>query len=165
MFTKVSAIGTILRCVGSMLVLPVLSFYLNLPDPLIGWISSCSIIAMMFFTAIARTSDVYVYSVIFGLLGDVVSSTIRSIMSKQVEKDELGRVYSLLGCLEGVQPLALTPLFTLIYNSTLDHPSTVYFIRTGLGVLVLFSFIFITSLERRKVRSGPTEKTPLINAT
>ena len=55
-----------------------------------------------------------------GLLGPQVSTVIRSQLSKVVTERELGKVYTMLGCLEAAIPLAAAPLLTEIYNNTLE---------------------------------------------
>lgn len=60
---------------------------------------------------------------------------VKSMLSKLVDNNELGRVYSVLGITENLDSLIFTPIYSLIYNRTLEYlPGTVF----------LFSEIFLT---------------------
>jgi len=67
------------------------------------------------------------------------------MLSKCVNKSDLGKIYSLLGSLEAAVPLLAAPLFTVVYNSTLEtFPGAVFLVQasifavSGLG----FSYVF-----------------------
>ena len=63
---------------------------------------------------------------------------------------ELGKVYTLLGCLEAAVPLAASPLLTEIYNNTLQtFPGAVYLARAGLVLVDLVLFLVAARLVRQ----------------
>ena len=72
---------------------------------------------------------------------------IRSLLSKLVTKSDLGKVYSMLGCLENIIPLIFSPILTFTYNHTLNtFPGAVYAVSASItGVAVLF-FLYISIL-------------------
>ncbi|XP_023345352.1 proton-coupled folate transporter isoform X2 [Eurytemora carolleeae] len=148
-YTKVSSIGTILNCASSLIILPVLSYYLEIPDLLLGWVACCSLAAGQIFIGAARTDTVFIVGVIAGAFTCFASSVFRSKLSKQVPQDELGEVYSLMGSMENIVLLLITPLSTFIYNSSLNtFPSAVFYFRAGLGILSSLIFIIMYRLEK-----------------
>jgi len=165
-FTKVASIGTIIKCISSLFALPVLSYYLELSDHLLGWCASLSMALGQLFIAVARTSSVYVMGVVYGGLTSMTSSILRSLMSKQVPKEELGQVFSFLGFMEGLTPLVVAPLATLLYNYTLyTNPSTIYYFRTTLALACSLGFIIFKGFERKEnsQRLQPSEISPLLH--
>ena len=88
-----------------------------------------------------------------------VSTVIRSLLSKTVPEADLGKVYTLLGCLEAAVPLAASPLLTIIYNNTIDtFTGAVYLAEAGFMLVVLTLFIVIIilfSLHQSRYTSVP----------
>ena len=85
-----------------------------------------------------------------GLMGGQSSMVIRSLLSKIVPKSDLGKVYSMLGCLENIVPLMVSPILTYTYNNTLEtFPGAVYAVSaciTGIGVCC---FAYVSFLVER----------------
>ena len=73
---------------------------------------------------------------------------------------DLGKVYTLLGCLEAAVPLAASPLLTIIYNNTIDtFTGAVYLAEAGFMLVVLTLFIVIIilfSLHQSRYSSVPS---------
>ena len=60
---------------------------------------------------------------------------------------DLGKVFTLLGCLEGAIPLAASPLLTVIYNNSLDtFPGAVYLAEAGFMMVDLVLFLVVITL-------------------
>ena len=110
----------VLTSLSSLLVLPLLSYRLGVSDFVIGILASLSFLSASVGTAFSRTGTHYIIASCVGLLGPQVSTVIRSQLSKAVAERELGKVYTLLGCLEAAVPLAASPLLTEIYNNSLQ---------------------------------------------
>ena len=77
-----------------------------------------------------------------------MSEPLNSYFLHQVTRhDEIGKVFSLLASLEGAVPLAMTPLCTEIYNSTMEtFTGAVYVVEAGLVGLsgIIFLYVFYT---------------------
>ena len=71
----------------------------------------------------------------------VITVTIRSQCTKEVDKSEIGRIFSVVGLGQAIVPLIANPLFGLIYKATLQTLPGAYLL-TIVGMLV---FVFITS--------------------
>ena len=71
----------------------------------------------------------------------MITVTIRSQCTKEVDKSEIGRIFSVVGLGQAIVPLIANPLFGLIYKATLQTLPGAYLL-TIVGMLV---FVFITS--------------------
>lgn len=72
-----------------------------------------------------------------------VSPMLRSLISKIAEADEVGKIFSVLIMFENILQMLGGPLYTFIYNYTLDtHPEFFNFVTAGiLGVTVILTII------------------------
>ena len=84
-----------------------------------------------------------------GLLAPQVSTVIRSLLSKTVSEEDLAKVYTVMGSLEALTPLASTPLLTMIYDLSLTtYPGAVYLAEAGFLFVVLILFCIIVYLQK-----------------
>ena len=74
---------------------------------------------------------------LFYLLYFNIFSTTRSAVSKLVEPEEVGKIFTIIGVLEAVMSLVAKPLFGFIYQATLD-------ILPGLWLVILSTLLVIT---------------------
>ena len=65
-----------------------------------------------------------------------IFTTTRSAMSKLVEPEEVGKIFSIIGFLESTMQLVAKPIFSLIYHATL-HILLYLWILTTSGFLTL----------------------------
>lgn len=66
---------------------------------------------------------------------------IKSMVSKLVEQNELGRVYSVLGVTENIDSIIFTPIYSLIYYKTLDYIPGAFFLFSNvfqMAALIVF---------------------------
>ncbi|XP_030378702.1 proton-coupled folate transporter [Scaptodrosophila lebanonensis] len=144
MFTGL--IGVIF-CVG------ILSHKLGIDDALVGVLSSTSKILSSFVYAFA-TLPWHMY---LGGLVEIFNGTafiaMRSIATKLVSKDELGKVNSLLGVAEALMPMVFAPMYTTLYASTLRVlPGAFYLLGGGLTLISVVIFLW---MYRFQVRQRP----------
>lgn len=63
-------------------------------------------------------------------------------ISKTVGRSELGAMFALLATLQCLQIFIGTPLYSVIYNSTLEfYPGTLYLVMAGVALLMCFLFL------------------------
>ncbi|ALC49420.1 CG15890 [Drosophila busckii] len=141
MFTGL--IGVIF-CVG------ILSHKLDIDDALVGVLSSTSKILSSFVYAFA-TLPWHMY---LGGLVEIFNGTafiaMRSIATKLVSKDELGKVNSLFGVAEALMPMVFAPMYTTLYAATLRVLPGAFFLLGG--GLTMFSVIIFLWMYRFQVR-------------
>lgn len=67
------------------------------------------------------------------MLGGGVSPLARTLMSKVVESDEAGKVFSFILPIETILGVVAYPVYTIVYNATIDVlPSAYNFVIAGL---------------------------------
>uniref|UniRef100_A0A0K8VTP2 Proton-coupled folate transporter n=1 Tax=Bactrocera latifrons TaxID=174628 RepID=A0A0K8VTP2_BACLA len=101
----------------------------------------------------------------FGLMSGILGPMLQSIVSLAVSPNEIGKIYSLASCLQTLSPLLSAPLYTFVYNNTLDiYPGFYNFISTGLHVECFCVMILIYIFELR-VKNGETSRPPTDSTT
>ena len=58
---------------------------------------------------------------VFGVLRVVPSAAVRSVITKVVDPDEVGRIFAIYGATEALLPLFMAPLGTSIFNLSLEQ--------------------------------------------
>jgi len=130
---------------ASLIMMPLLSYVFRVHDAMIAIIACMSKISSLVVTTIAADGYTFIFASCLGCIGLLAGTAIRSMLSKSVPPGELGKIYSLLGSLEAAVPLFMAPLFTTVYNSTIEYfPAAVFIVMTALFTvnLVLFSYVF-----------------------
>ena len=56
-----------------------------------------------------------------------ISPPHRSVLSKLAEKDEIGKIYTLIAFAQSLMPLIGVPLVTMLFNATLEIDSGITF--------------------------------------
>jgi hypothetical protein len=96
--------------------------------------------------------DWMVYLGVFVSILDYASSTMfRSLISKNVQANEVGRVFSVVGILETLMPFATAPVFGFLYKSTVEYQSNAFlFLVAGLKGAVLVLMMIVRLKERKE---------------
>lgn len=66
---------------------------------------------------------------------------VKSMLSKIVDQNELGRVYSVLAVTENIDMIIFTPIYSILYNKTLDFLPGTFFLFSEVflvGALIVF---------------------------
>ena len=100
-------------------------------------------------------NDWMVYlGVCVGILDHASGTLFRSIISKNVQANEIGKAYSVVGIFETILPFATAPTFGFLYKATVEkQPNAFIFFIIGLkaAVLLIMINVFIQfKLERRR---------------
>lgn len=86
-------------------------------------------------------------------LNSVITVTIRSQSTKEVNKDEIGRIFSVVGLGQALVPLIANPMFGGIYKATLDYYEGAYlFTVDALLVFVFASSLYMFRDEKRRTQ-------------
>lgn len=125
-------------------VLPILSNILNLPDAAIIIVGLLCKIIRLFWAAFIQESWMVYVSVVIGAFAGMITSSIRSLMSKSVEENETGKVFSLLAVAETTSKLLGTLIFVSLYGATAYFfPGFAFIIEAILYMLMLMIIILI----------------------
>lgn len=129
-----------------LLVLPVLSGPFNLPDCAIIIIGlSCKVVRLIWAGFCRETWMVYT-SVVIGSFAGMITSAIRSLVSKAVDEDEVGKMFSLLASAETASKLFGIVIFVGIYGATASFfPGFAYILEAIVYVFMLLVIILMYS--------------------
>lgn len=123
-----STFGMMTHLVGTSFSVGVFSHLLKMDDALIGIISTMSKILSGFIFAFAVTTWQIYLGPVVQLFSGTAFTAMRSIASKIVSNDELGKINSIFGFVEALMPLMYAPMYTTIYAATLTTLPGAFFI-------------------------------------
>ncbi|KAK3589139.1 hypothetical protein CHS0354_017106 [Potamilus streckersoni] len=125
-------------------ILPILSNILKLPDIIIIIIGiTCKIVRLTWAGFCTETWMVYL-SVVIGSFAGLITSSVRSLMSKVVEEDEHGKTFSLLASAETASKLLGTLIFVSLYGATAYFfPGFAYIFEALLYVILLGMMVWM----------------------
>lgn len=121
----------ILLILGTLFSVGIFSHHFQIDDALIGVMSSMSKILSSFIYAFAVTNWQLYLGPIVEILNGTSFIAMRSIASKLVNSDELGKVNSLFGVAEALMPLVYAPMYTTVYRATIDTLPGAFFLLGG----------------------------------
>lgn len=146
-YSRLSSLSSLLSSVASLLILPLLSLRLGLPDQAIGLLAAASGFTDLLVTSLVQTGPGFVFAKCLGLFGGQASIAIRSLLSKLLPSCDLAKVYCAMGVLENLVPLLVSPGLTLLYNSTLaTWPGAVYAVEAATLAAAAATFALVTRL-------------------
>ncbi|XP_037299543.1 proton-coupled folate transporter-like isoform X2 [Manduca sexta] len=150
----------ITHTVGTIFSILVFSKYLKWHDSILGIISTVSKFAASFVYCFAPNEKVFFAAPLVEILNGTSLLAIRSIFSKLVEPNELGKVNSLIGLTENLMPLVYVPLYTKVYTATMEVlPGAVFLMGAGMTVPAFCVFIWLLTEHRKSVRRANTDDT------
>ncbi|KAK3084132.1 hypothetical protein FSP39_010770 [Pinctada imbricata] len=113
---------------------------------------SCKIVRLVWAGVSGQTWMVFV-SVIIGAFAGMITSAIRSLLSKAVNEDEAGKIFSLLACAETASKLIGVLIFINLYSATAFFYPGLSYLIVGALYLIMFSLIGIFFKEFKEIGS------------
>ncbi|XP_066600366.1 probable peptidoglycan muropeptide transporter SLC46 [Prorops nasuta] len=151
-FSMWSTYGMVTNLIGTSLSVGVLSHYLKMDDALVGVLSCISKILAGFVYAFARTDTAIYLAALVEIINGTSLIAVRSITSKLIPSEELGKVNSLFGVCESLMPLVYGPMYSAIYRATMDTFPGTFFIVGGVMTMPAVLMFFWLYTENRKER-------------
>ncbi|KAL4704084.1 hypothetical protein ACJJTC_004430 [Scirpophaga incertulas] len=160
-FSLFQAYNFIIHTVGTIFSITVFSKYLQWHDSLLGIISTVSKIAASFVYCFAPTPQIFFIAPAVEILNGTALLALRSIVSKLVAPNELGRVNSIFGLTENLMPLVYVPLYTQVYNATMEVlPGAVFLMGAAMTVPAVIVFVCLFVEHRlglkKKIKNAVT---------
>ncbi|KAK5649903.1 hypothetical protein RI129_000932 [Pyrocoelia pectoralis] len=149
-FSIFSTYNMIIGMIGTALSVGLFSHLLKIDDAIIGLMSSASKILSSFVYTFATVAWVLYLGPIVEILNGTSFIAMRSIASKLVPSDELGKINSLIGVSEALMPLVYGPLYSATYAATMNTMPGAFFLLGGcltLPACVIFGWMY---LQHRK---------------
>ncbi|XP_031789519.1 proton-coupled folate transporter-like isoform X1 [Nasonia vitripennis] len=157
-YSAYSAAQMVMSIGGMLLIIRVVGSLLKLPETVIIILSCLS-------TSVTGLAKAFVYkpwhmyfSASIGMFSSSATPVIRSIVSKSVPPQDLGKTFSLITTMEMTIPFATTPLYIYVYTHTLKYyPCPVWFLSAALPVFIIILAVII---DRRWRRLKESQYTP-----
>ncbi|XP_038218848.1 solute carrier family 46 member 3-like [Zerene cesonia] len=164
-FSMFSTYAMCTSLVGTLFSVGVFSHLLKFDDAIIGVISCTSKILSGFMYAFAtKTWHIYIAPLI-EIFNGTSFIAMRSMVSKLVEKDELGKVNSFFGLAEAMMPLVYAPMYTTVYTATLKtFPGAFFLLGGGLTVPAVLIFLWLYLANKKYIATEQANDTEKENA-
>ncbi|EFA05308.1 probable peptidoglycan muropeptide transporter SLC46 isoform X2 [Tribolium castaneum] len=163
-FSIFSTYSMVTNLIGTSISVGVFSHVLKIDDAIIGIYSSMSKILSSFVYGFAKTSLVFYLGAIVEILNGTSFIAMRSIASKLVPPDELGKVNSLFGACEALMPLVYGPMYSATYAATINVMPGAFFILGGIltvPAVLIFGWMYVQHKKDAKransAESGPVD--------
>ncbi|KAG7299703.1 hypothetical protein JYU34_016701 [Plutella xylostella] len=159
---KYSFFNTFYVCVHALGALISISFFsrmLKWDDSVLGLISNCSHFVGAILSALAKNGYEFYLAIAVETFNASSFTALRSISSKLVTSDELGKMISLFNLMEIVTSMVSGPVYSWFYMMTLSHDAgAFYYISTALSVpaMGIFMWFFIQHRTTLKQEKGET---------
>ncbi|XP_041976368.1 proton-coupled folate transporter-like isoform X1 [Aricia agestis] len=149
-FSMFCTYSIITNLVGTLFSISIFSDLMKLDDSVVGIISCTSkILASFIFAFASTTTEIYIAPLV-EIFNGTSFIAMRSIASKLVTSEELGKVNSLFGLAEAMMPLVYGPLYSRVYMATLNVlPGAVFLLGAAMTVpaVAIFGWMYF---EQRK---------------
>ncbi|KPJ02439.1 Solute carrier family 46 member 3 [Papilio xuthus] len=159
-FSMFSTYAMCTSLVGTLFSVGVFSHILKFDDAIIGVISCTSKILSGFMYAFAtKTWHIYIAPLI-EIFNGTSFIAMRSMVSKLVDKDELGKVNSFFGVAEAMMPLVYAPMYTTVYTATIKtFPGAFFLLGGGLTVpaVVIFLWLYLAN-KKHEANTNTNDK-------
>jgi MFS family permease len=130
--------------VGSILLSAVSFGMLPWSDPMIGLISGVSYTCGLIIVAAATHGFMMYIGAAFQMFSRLITIIVRSLSSKIVAKQEVGKVYSFLGVIESITPFLASLVFNFLFIQTKDNfTPAVYVLCSALASCLTFLYLYL----------------------
>jgi PCFT/HCP family folate transporter-like MFS transporter 1/3 len=142
-YSTYSTVEGMIGIAGSGTAVVVLMKILKIRDATIGLISSISYMGGTIIFMIASAGWMMYLAGTVQMFCGLISIMIRSMLSKIVAKDEIGKVFSFMASGEATMPLIAAPLYNFVYHEYVaTFPGAIYLLSAFFNVCILISFIY-----------------------
>ncbi|KAK9497833.1 hypothetical protein O3M35_003749 [Rhynocoris fuscipes] len=141
-FSLYSTYGIIINLIGTSLGIGLFTHVLKMEDAMLGAIAATSKIIAGICYAFASTPLIFYIVTLVDMIGGTGVIAMRSIASKLVPSEELGKINSLFGVCEAVVPIIYQTLYSFVYNRTINTvPGAFFLVGSFLTVPTLLVFM------------------------
>ncbi|BES90891.1 Adenylate cyclase [Nesidiocoris tenuis] len=148
-FSIYSTYTTLVNLVGTALGISILTHKFKMEDSMLGALAYGSkFIAAFFFAYTSSATGFYIVSLL-ELTGGTGMIAMRSIASKLVPSEELGKINSLFGVCEAVVLVIYQPLYSFVYHQTIStFPGAFFLVGALLTCPSVLIFLYLYYLQK-----------------
>ncbi|CAG9785258.1 unnamed protein product [Diatraea saccharalis] len=148
----------IVHTIGTIFSITVFSKLLQWHDSMLGIISTVSKIAASFVYCFAPNERIFYIAPAVEILNGTSLLALRSITSKLVAPNELGKVNSIFSLTENLMPLVYVPLYTKVYTATMEIlPGAVFLLGAAMTLPAVIVFICLFVEHRKGLKKKPVK--------
>ncbi|CAG4947120.1 proton-coupled folate transporter-like [Colias croceus] len=137
--------------VGSFITIYLFSKRWNIEDSIIGMVACVSRIAASVVYAMAPSRTVYFLGPVLDMFSAAGATSLRSIATKLVNADEVGKTSSLISISEALVPVIYSPVYSKVYLSTLStFAGAFYLISASLAVPAILIYLSLFIIRRKE---------------
>ncbi|XP_045601917.2 probable peptidoglycan muropeptide transporter SLC46 [Procambarus clarkii] len=149
-YTLFSITKSLMRAMGSFVIMPTMSYRFRVEDSLLGFTGAASYMFQYIITATAPVGWVLFVAGVASCCCDMSFGSSRGALSKLVTEEELGAIFSIVAVGEAVLPLASGPLFTAVYNATLDvFPGAIFALTSCFFAIICCLYTWLMTRPER----------------
>ncbi|CAM1314038.1 Uncharacterised protein g6421 [Pycnogonum litorale] len=160
-YTVFSAVAQFFNKFVNILVTPTLSSRLHFTESSIGIIGVMSALSAMIIKVLATNVPMFYTSELLHGLHFMSTAAVRSILSKLVESDELGKAYGVASAFEVFGSLLFAPANQQIYKATLSFFPAFPFVLAGVIMSPNLSIFLWMDIDGRKKRIKEGKRTKI----
>ena len=141
-----------------MVVVPILNTKVRLHDAVMLLVIVS--VEGLYFTIAPFATELWQFYLVsaLGSFGLSKYSVVRSLLSKSISMDEVGKVFSILAVTAALAPVAGNPIFRQLYNETMDSfPGAIFLLAAGFIWLTAGANLFLYT-QRDKLELEPSSE-------
>ncbi|CAO1411836.1 unnamed protein product [Diamesa hyperborea] len=143
--------STVIALFGTLLMVGVFSKMMKISDPLIGVVSTLLTLISKPIYAFSTTTLMFYVGTTIDIFVSTKAIAIKSIVSKCVPSDELGKMYSVLGIIDSIDAFIFPSLYSIVYLNFVDSfPGAIYIFSEFFFILTFIMYLMIYILLKRK---------------
>jgi len=144
-YSTYATYGNATSLIGTIIMVVILGKLFKISDPFMGVIgTSLSCVSRIFYTLATTISMMYIART-FDAFISIRALVIKSILSKYVDADELGRSFSIIAIIEAIGKFVFVSLYSFVYENTLESwPAGFYFVSFVFLVITAILFLYVS---------------------
>ncbi|XP_050443837.1 solute carrier family 46 member 3-like [Adelges cooleyi] len=154
-FSIFSTFSMVINLIGTSLVLGVVIKKYGADDALVGIVASIGKFVSQIVFALAGSEVVYYFAAAINFLQGPAIISQKSIVNKIIPAEELGQVTAVTSIGENLVPVFCGPLYSAIYEATVDYFPGAYFLLTAsITLITIVNYAILYVLHRQEIRAG-----------
>lgn len=140
-YTRYMSILGLIGLLSQYIVIPFLVNKIKLRDSTISMLeSSTSIINLLILAFVHNEWMLYIGGII-SFLDTSATTVFRSMISKAVKDDEIGKMFAVVGLFHALLPFATGPIFGYLYSETVEHQPNAFLFLLIIIKVILFMVV------------------------
>lgn len=153
-YTNFTSFAFVIIALRTFVTTPILCYVFGMHDCMLAIVGGLASITTYVVTALATRGWMMYYSVSLSIIGGLTSTPLQSMLSKCVEKDEYGKIFTLSSVAISIASLVSTTFLQKLYECTVQtFPGAMYVALSAMEsitvLLLSILFIFIIRHERK----------------